>query len=73
VLTRLSVKLAPITNRAADYGPAVPACCNVCRTCTTTNIVGLLVGGATALGLGVAAFARRFSADPGSRPRRRIG
>ena len=45
VLTRLSVKAAPITTRAADYGPMVPACCNVCRTCTTTNIVGVATAG----------------------------
>jgi hypothetical protein len=56
VLTKLSVKAAPITTRAADYGPMVPACCNVCRTCTTTNIAGLATAGV------VAAFAalRRF-------------
>jgi hypothetical protein len=48
VLTKLSVKATPITNRAADYGPMVPACCNVCRTCTTTNIVGLATAGAVA-------------------------
>lgn len=28
-----------------------PACCNVCRTCTTTNIVGLALGGLTAAGV----------------------
>ena len=60
VLTRLSVKLAPITNRAAEYGPAVPACCNICRTCTTTNVVGLVLGGLTAGGLGVARLVRKF-------------
>jgi hypothetical protein len=56
VLTKLSVKAAPITNRAADYGPMVPACCNVCRTCTTTNIVGLATAGVFA----VFAAARRL-------------
>jgi hypothetical protein len=56
VLTKLSVKAAPITNRAADYGPMVPACCNVCRTCTTTNIVGL----AAACAVAAAAAVRRF-------------
>jgi hypothetical protein len=56
VLTKLSVKAAPITNRAADYGPMVPACCNVCRTCTTTNIVGLATAGA----IGAFAAVRRF-------------
>jgi hypothetical protein len=33
-----------------------PACCNVCRTCTTTNVVGLATAGFVA---GVAAV-RRF-------------
>jgi hypothetical protein len=45
VLRELTVKAAPITNRAADYAPMTPACCNVCRTCTTTNIVGLATAG----------------------------
>jgi hypothetical protein len=45
MLRQLSVKAALITNKAAEYGPAVPACCNVCRTCTTTNIVGLATAG----------------------------
>jgi hypothetical protein len=61
---RLSVKAAPITTRVADYGPAVPACCNVCRTCTTTNLVGLAIGGITAAGVGIVALARRVIAEP---------
>jgi hypothetical protein len=64
MLQRLSVKAAPITTRAADYGPMVPACCNVCRTCTTTNVVGLALGGITAAGVWVARLARRVIADP---------
>jgi hypothetical protein len=60
-LQRLSVRIAPITNRAAEYGPAVPACCNVCRTCTTTNIVGLALGALTVAGVSVSGFARRIA------------
>ena len=59
MLRQLSVRMAPITNRAAEYGPAVPACCNVCRTCTTTNLVGLALGGLTAAGVAVASLVRR--------------
>jgi hypothetical protein len=51
MVRRLSVRVAPITNRAAEYAPMAPACCNVCRTCTTTNIVGLALGGLTAAGV----------------------
>jgi hypothetical protein len=51
MLQRLSVRMAPVTNRAADYAHVAPACCNVCRTCTTTNLVGLFLGGAAAVGV----------------------
>jgi hypothetical protein len=64
MLTRLAVRAAPITNRAAEYGPAVPACCNVCRTCTTTNIVGLILGGGTAAAYMLVRVTRRLFAKP---------
>jgi hypothetical protein len=53
--------MAPITNRTAEYAPAAPACCNVCRTCTTQNVVGLVLGGATAFGIGLAGAVKRFA------------
>jgi hypothetical protein len=64
VLRRLSVRVAPIANRAAEYGPAAPACCNVCRTCTTTNLVGLAIGALTIAGVGLGRFARRIVSPP---------
>jgi hypothetical protein len=54
--------MTPITIRASEYGPAVPVCCNVCRTCTTTNVVGLILGGGAAVAYGIVRFARRFVA-----------
>jgi hypothetical protein len=51
--------MLPVVNRAADVAPVAPACCNVCRTCVTTNLVGLVFGGAAAAGLAVVRFARR--------------
>jgi hypothetical protein len=53
MLERVSVRVAPLTTRANELAPVAPACCNVCRTCTTTNIVGLVFGGVTALALAV--------------------
>jgi hypothetical protein len=53
MLERLSVRMAPLTTRASDLAPVAPACCNVCRTCTTTNVVGLALGGLSALALAV--------------------
>jgi hypothetical protein len=35
------------------------ACCNACRTCVTTNVLGLVTAGFAAGGYAVANFARR--------------
>jgi hypothetical protein len=53
------MRTLPVLNRAADYAPVVPACCNVCRTCTTTNVLGLVTGGALAAAAGVGRLFRR--------------
>jgi hypothetical protein len=34
-------------------------CCNACRTCVTTNIVGIVTAAAAGAGFGVARLARR--------------
>jgi hypothetical protein len=62
MLRQLSVKAAPVTNRAAEYAPMAPACCNVCRTCTTTNVIGLASAGVIAA---FAAARRLVSRRPG--------
>jgi hypothetical protein len=52
VLQRVQVKALPVVNRAVDLAPATQACCGVCRTCATTNVL-------TALGaVGVWALSR---------------
>jgi hypothetical protein len=60
MLERMQVRMLPVVNRATDLAPVAPACCNVCRTCTTTNIVGLVFGGVAAVGFAVTSFARRL-------------
>jgi hypothetical protein len=59
MIRRLTVRAAPITTRAAEYAPMAPACCNVCRTCTATNIVGLALGGLTAAGVALGRLIKR--------------
>jgi hypothetical protein len=56
---RAQIRMLPITNRAADYAPIAPACCNACRVCATQGILGLIFGGAAASGTTILAFARR--------------
>ena len=51
-----------LTQAAAKYGehaPAPTACCNACRTCLTTNVLGLVAGAATVVGYRAVRLARR--------------
>jgi hypothetical protein len=59
MLERAQLRMLPIVNRTADHAHLVPACCNICRTCTTTNIVALVFGGIAAAGIAVAGLAKR--------------
>jgi hypothetical protein len=60
MLDRVQTRALPLLNRSVDLAPAVQACCGVCRSCATTNIVA--VAGAAAAGIAAAAvrFARRL-------------
>jgi hypothetical protein len=52
---------------AAKYGDNVPmatACCNACRTCVQTNLIGIAFAGVAAAGIGVSRFARRVFGKP---------
>jgi hypothetical protein len=57
-----------VTQVAGKYGenaPMATVCCNACRTCVTTNIVGVAVAGIAGAGYAVASVARRrFFAKP---------
>ena len=51
-----------IVEAAGKYGenaPMAAVCCNTCRTCVTTNIVGIVTAGVAGAGYAVANFARR--------------
>jgi hypothetical protein len=52
----------PVAQAAAKYGenaPMAAVCCNACRTCVTTNILGVAMAGLAGAGYAVASFARR--------------
>lgn len=52
-----------VTQAVGKYGESVPTaavCCNACRTCLTTNVIGLATAGVMAAGYGFARFARRL-------------
>jgi threonine aldolase len=53
---------ARVAQAAAKYGESAPTaavCCNACRTCLTTNLIGLATAGLAAAGYGLARITRR--------------
>jgi hypothetical protein len=51
-----------VVQATAKYGenaPMAAGCCNACRTCVTTNIVGVVMAGFAGTAYAVANFARR--------------
>jgi hypothetical protein len=59
MLERSQVRALPVLNRAVEATPALQACCGVCRTCMTTNVLTLALAGITGGALWIARFARR--------------
>jgi hypothetical protein len=52
--------MAEAAGKYSDHAPMATVCCNACRTCWTTNIVGLFVAGAGGLALGARRLGRYF-------------
>jgi hypothetical protein len=53
-----------VSQAAAKYGEQAPmatVCCNACRTCVTTNLLGIATAGLAAGGVALTRFARRFA------------
>jgi hypothetical protein len=56
----------PVARATAKYGenaPMAAVCCNACRTCVTTNIVGLVTAGVAGAGYGLIRLARRVDSS----------
>jgi hypothetical protein len=49
----------PLLNKGVELTPAIQACCGVCRTCVTTNVLTLAMGALTGLALYVKRLARK--------------
>ena len=50
-----TLRVTQATAKYGEHAPMATACCNACRTCVQTNIVGLGIG---ALGAAAAGFRR---------------
>jgi hypothetical protein len=53
------MRTLPVVNRAVEVSPAAQACCGVCRTCVTTNVVTLATACVTAAAVFLAHLVKR--------------
>jgi hypothetical protein len=51
-----TLRVTQATARYGEHAPMAAVCCNACRTCVQTNVVGLALGAVAAFG---AAMRRR--------------
>jgi branched-subunit amino acid ABC-type transport system permease component len=66
VLERTTTRALPLLNRAVDLTPTAQACCGVCRTCATTNIVGVALAAVAGVGVALKRVVARSSASSAS-------
>jgi hypothetical protein len=53
-------RAAQIAGKYGEHAPTAAVCCNACRTCVTTNLIGIATGGIVAAALA----ARRLFTRP---------
>jgi hypothetical protein len=51
-------RVAQAAGKYGEHAPMVTACCNACRTCVTTNVLTLVMGGLAGVGVVLTRFAR---------------
>ena len=54
-----SGRLAQTAARYGEDAPTATACCNACRTCVTTNLVGIALAALAGAGVAIRRVARR--------------
>ena len=62
MLERTTTRTLPLVSRAVDLAPAAQACCGACRTCATTNVLGVAFAAGTPAALWLARLVQRSGA-----------
>jgi hypothetical protein len=52
-------RVAQAAGKYGENAPMAAVCCNACRTCVTTNVLGVALAGIAGAGYAVAGFVRR--------------
>jgi hypothetical protein len=58
-------RVAEVTAKYGENAPLAAVCCNACRMCVTTNVIGIVMGAVGGVALAVANFGRRRFFSPG--------
>jgi hypothetical protein len=58
MLERTQTRALPLLNKSVELSPAVQACCGVCRSCMTTNVLTLVMAAASGAALWLARLVR---------------
>jgi hypothetical protein len=53
-------RMAQAAGKYGEHAPMATVCCNACRTCVQTNLIGLALGAVTGAGVAAGRVARRF-------------
>jgi hypothetical protein len=53
-----TMRISQVTAKYGEHAPMATVCCNACRTCVQTNLLGIATGAVAAAGFAVR---RRFS------------
>jgi hypothetical protein len=52
-------RMVQAASKYGEVAPTAAVCCNACRTCVQTNLLGIALAGVTAAGVGIARLSRR--------------
>jgi hypothetical protein len=52
-------RLAEAAGKYGEHAPMATVCCNACRTCVTTNVLGIVTAGVVGTGYAAASFVKR--------------
>jgi hypothetical protein len=54
-----TMRVSQVAARYGEHAPMATVCCNACRTCVQTNLVGIALGAVAALGPAAKRIVRR--------------
>jgi hypothetical protein len=57
-----TMRVTQVAARYGEHAPMATACCNACRTCVQTNLIGIALGAVAAAGVAGRRFVRRLLA-----------